>query len=116
MRCANRIAAAIETSLKLKLSLFLVTFLGLTVGLAPWAAIKMQERQLLRLGQAHLSALQELLKTVVTASMLARDRDNVQSVIEALGSHEDIEGVRIFDTQGLIHFSSHPDERGVRGV
>jgi signal transduction histidine kinase len=46
--------------------------------------------------------------------MLAQDRENVQSVIEALGSHEDIERVRIFDTQGLIHFSSHPDERGQR--
>jgi signal transduction histidine kinase len=112
MRLAGSIAAAIGGSLKLKLSFFLVVILGLIVGLVSWRAITMQESQLLRVSRAHLTALQELLKTVVTASMLARDRENVQIVIEALGSHEDIERVRIFDTQSLIHFSSRRDERG----
>lgn len=112
MHPADGIAAAIGSSLKLKLSLFLAIILGLIVGLVSWTAIELQEGQLLRVSRAHLSALQELLKTVVTASMLARDRENVQSVVEALGNHDDIERVRIFDTQGLIHFSSHSDERG----
>ena len=112
MRFTDAMKGAIGSSLKLKLSFFLAIILGLIVGLVSWVGIKMQEGEVLRVSRTHLSSLQELLKAVVTASMLDQDRDRVQTVIEALGSHEDIEVVRIFDTRGVIHFSSRPDERG----
>jgi signal transduction histidine kinase len=114
MQFPQRLAAAVRSSLKLKLILIILSILGLTVGIAPWSAIKMQERQLLQSSQEHLTALQELLKTIIATSMLAEDRQNVQRVIELIGLHEDVKEVRIFDTDGVIHFSSHPEERGTR--
>jgi hypothetical protein len=114
MQFPKRITAALGSSLKLKLILFILSILGLTVGIAPWSAIKMQERQLLKSSQEHLRALQELLKTIISTSMIAEDRENVQRVIEVIGLHEDVKEVRIFDTNGVIHFSSHADERGTR--
>jgi signal transduction histidine kinase len=114
MQSFKRIVAAVRRSLKLKLTLFILSVLGLTVGIAPWSAIKMQERQLLSASQEHLRAMQELLKTIIASSMLAEDRGNVQRVIEVIGLHEDVKEVRIFDTNGVIHFSSHREEIGTR--
>src|ERR1035437_2071825 len=114
MQFPQRLAAAVRSSLKLKLILIILSILGLTVRIAPWSAIKMQERQLLQSSQEHLTALQELLKTIIATSMLAEERQNVQRVIELIGLHEDVKEVRVFDTNGVIHFSSHPEERGTR--
>jgi two-component system, NtrC family, sensor kinase len=114
MVVVKRVAAAVGSSLKLKLTLFILSILGLTAGIAPWSAIKMQERQLLMASQEHLQAMEGLLKSVIATSMLAGDRDNVQRVVEAVGLHEDVKDVRIFDTAGMIRFSSHAAERGTR--
>jgi two-component system NtrC family sensor kinase len=114
MRITTAAAAAVRSSLKLKLIAFIVVILGLTIGIAPWSAIKMQEHQLLQASQARLEGMQELLKTVVTSNMLAEDREHIQRVIEVLASHEQVERVRIVDTEGVIRFSSRPEERGSR--
>ncbi len=107
-----RILAAVRSSLKLKLILLIVSILALTVGIAPWSAIKIQQRQLLKGSESHLEALQELLKTLVAASMLTGDRQQIQSLLEVVGTHEGIKLVRIFDMDGLVHFSSRPQELG----
>lgn len=112
MRLVGAIKAAVANSFKAKLSLFLVVLLGLTIGVAPWCAIRLQEHQLRELSHSHLIAVRELLEKVVAASMLARNRDDIQQVIEALGRHEDVGRVRVLDTEGVIHFSAHPEELG----
>ena len=114
MRFAKGIAVAVGSSLKLKLSLLIVCILGLTVGVAPWSAIRMQERQLMQASQARLESLQDLLKMVVTSNMLAEDREHVQKVIEVLAGREQVDKVRIVDTEGVVRFSSDPEERGSR--
>jgi len=114
MALLKRVTAAVRSSLKLKLTLFILFILGVTVGIAPWSAIKMQERQLLTASQEHLTAMQELLKTIIATSMIAEDRENVQRVVEVMGLHEDVKEVRVFDTKGVIHFSSNREERGTR--
>jgi len=114
MHLLKRVAAAVRGSLKLKLTAFVLALLGLTIGIAPWSAIKMQERQLLKASEEHLRSMQALLKTLIATSMVAEDRENVQRVVEVIGLHEDVKEVRIFDTNGVIHFSSHPEERGTR--
>ncbi len=113
-RSLRGVLGAIGSSLKLKLILFLGIILGVTVGIAPWSAIKMQERQLLEGSRQRLLAMHEMLARTVAASMVARDRESIQKLLEALTKHRDIEAVRIFDVQGVIHFSSNPDERGER--
>lgn len=114
MRLQPAIITAVRSSLKLKLILLIVFVLGLTVGIAPWSAIKIQERQLLKDSGEHLRALQELLKALVGANMLVGDRNQVQNLMEVVGNHADIKSVRIFDMDGVIHFSSNRDERGTR--
>lgn len=114
MRRLARPVSVVRSSLKLKLILFVVVILGLTVGIAPWSAIRAQKRQLLEDAQAHLQSLQQTLKALVETSMLMEDREQVQRVVELVSGHEEIKLVRIFGTDGVIHFSSHREERGVR--
>jgi len=112
VRFLKGIVLLIGSSLKLKLILSVVGIVGLALGSAPWSTVKMQERQLLLDAQEHLESVQTLLKTVVAANMLIGNREDIQRLIEMVGSKEDIKLVRIFDTDGVIHFSSNPDERG----
>ncbi|MBI4514621.1 MAG: HAMP domain-containing protein [Deltaproteobacteria bacterium] len=115
MGFATRIAAAIGSSLKLKLSLFIVTILALTVGIAPWSAIRTQEQQLQRAAQARLRALHEMLgKTIITTCMLVGERESVQRVVEVTTGHQDIRSVRLFDAHGVIKYSSDVAELGTQ--
>jgi signal transduction histidine kinase len=113
MRFRTGIVAAIGSSLKLKLVLLVVLILGLTVGIAPWNAIETQEHQLLLGSKEHLEILQEVLKTLV-ANMLVGAQHPIQNLLVAIGTHRDIKTVRIFDTDGVVHFSSQPAEVGTR--
>jgi hypothetical protein len=113
MRFTTAIVTAVGSSLKLKLILLVVLILGLTVGIAPWSAIETQEHQLLLGSKQHLQILQEVLKTLV-GKMLVGDHHPIQDLLEAIGAHRDIKTVRIFDTDGMVHFSSHPAEVGTR--
>ncbi len=112
MGVTKNAAAAIRTSLKLKLILSVVTVVGLAVGAAPWRTIKLQERQLLQDTQEHLVALQELLKAVVGAQAPTGHLDELQRLIEVVAAHEDIKAVRIINTEGEIRFSGRAEERG----
>lgn len=115
MRFVTRIIAAIRGSLKLKLGLIIVGILALTVGIAPWSAIKMQERQLLRGSEQRLRALHAMLRsTIVPTCMLTGDRNAIQAVIEATSRRDEIHAVRLFDAQGTILYSANPAERGAR--
>jgi signal transduction histidine kinase len=113
MRAIGNITAAVRSSLKIKLALVIVAILGLTIGIAPWAAIKMQERQLLQASQEHVSTLHAMVRqALVEACMLTRNPASVQQLLEAVGKHRDVEEVRLFDTHGVIRYSSRPEERG----
>jgi signal transduction histidine kinase len=112
MRFPTGIPAAVRSSIKLKLVLVVVAILAVTVGVAPWGAIRMQERQLMQDSEEHLRSLQGLLRVLVADAMLIGDREQIQKLIEEVASHQDIKQVRIFDTDGIVHFSSHPEERG----
>jgi len=114
MRPLTTLVSVVRSSLKLKLILFVVLILGLTVGIAPWSAIRAQKRQLLEDAQEHLESLQQTLKALVESSMVMNDRQQVQRVVELLTGHKEIQLVRIFSTDGMISFSSQPAERGTR--
>lgn len=111
----RKIATLVGSSLKLKLALLIVTILGLTIGLAFWSAIRMQEHQLLEASERHLRLLHEMLqKTIVATCILTGNQESVQRVIATLRGDEDIQLVRLFDTHGVIRYSSYPSERGER--
>ncbi len=123
MRATTALTAAVGSSLKLKLILLMVAILALTIGIAPWGAIKMQERQLLEVSRERLRSLDEMLrKTIITTCILTGKQESVQEMLESVtthpdldaASHRDIESVRLFDTKGVIHYSSRREERGRR--
>jgi len=96
MRPLAALVSVVRSSLKLKLILFVVLILGLTVGIAPWSAIRAQKRQLLEDAQEHLESLQQTLKALVESSMLMNDRQQVQRVVELLTGHQEIKGSSAF--------------------
>lgn len=115
MPFATEIARAIRSSLKLKLVLFIIALLGLTIGIAPWSAIRMQQWQLLRASHEHLRTVHEMLRdAIVDTCMLTGNPDAVQQLLESVSRHQEVEAVRLFDTAGSIRYSSHPEERGGR--
>ena len=115
MQFASGIASAVRSSLKLKLVLFIVALLGLTMGIAPWSAIRMQQSQLLRISHEHLRTMHEMLRdAIVDTCMLTGNPDAVQQLLESVSRHEEVEAVRLFTTEGLIRYSSHVAERGAR--
>lgn len=113
MRLVAGIRTAVQNSLKLKLILLVMVILGLTLGIAPWSAIKMQERQLLQASQERLRSMHAMLrKVVVDTCTNTRDSEAIQKVVEAMAGHQSIDTLRIFNTRGLITHSSHREERG----
>ena len=106
------VANAIRGSLKLKLVLFIIGLLGLTIGIAPWSAIRMQQWQLLRASHEHLRTMHDLLRdAIVDTCMLTGNPDAVQQLVESVSRHQEVEAVRLFNTAGEIRYSSRPEER-----
>jgi signal transduction histidine kinase len=114
MRFRERIQRAVGSSVKLKLTLFLLLILALTIGMAPWSAIRVQQNQLLEASEERLSAMHERLEGVLRASMLLGEPKSVQSMMEAAGAHRDVRTLRILNLVGEVRFSSDPEERGVQ--
>jgi hypothetical protein len=104
--------AAPGRSLTLKFTLIIVALLALTIGVAPWGAIKMQEGQLLKASEDRLLTLHKMVKAIFTTYMLAHDRNSIQTMIDATRSHQDIYRVRILSPDGEIRFSSEREEVG----
>jgi len=105
---------AIRRSLKLKFTLIILLLLALTVGVAPWGAIKMQESQLLAASAERLVALDRMVETIASMYMVSEDRHSVQEKLEATRSHPDIQRLRILTPDGVIRFSSYREEVGQR--
>lgn len=115
MHFAKGITSTIRNSLKLKLVLFIIVLLGLTIGIAPWSAIRMQQWQLLRTSDEHLRTMHAMLRdTIVDTCMLTGNAEAVQQLLEAVSRHQEVDSVRLFDTEGLIRYSSRPEQRGQR--
>jgi signal transduction histidine kinase len=115
MHFVTAIANAIRSSLKLKLVLFIITLLGLTIGIAPWSAIRMQQWQLLRASHEHLRTMHDMLRdAIVDTCMLTGNPDAVQQLLESVSRHQEVEEVRLFNTAGVIRYSSRPEERSQR--
>ena len=75
----------------------------------------MQQRQLLRASDEHLRTMHEMLRdAIVDTCMLTGNPDAVQQLLESVSRHQEVEAVRLFNTAGLIRYSSHPAERGER--
>ena len=75
----------------------------------------MQQWQLLRASHEHLRTIHDMLRdAIVDTCMLTGNPASVQQLVEAVSRHQEVEAVRLFTTEGVIHYSSHPDERGRR--
>jgi two-component system NtrC family sensor kinase len=99
-----------------RIGLQIVAAVGLVtaLGIALLATITLRTHRLEMIAQLTSSAdlLSEAVKRSTQDYMLENWRDRLNRQIEAIGRAERIERVRVFNKQGRIVFSSHPDEIG----
>jgi two-component system NtrC family sensor kinase len=97
-------------SMRLFALIAVVTLLGLSM--LAWAVVRLHttnlEQETVR-GALHLS---DTLRRSARHSMLEDRKDDVYQMMRTVGAQEGIERLRIFNSEGLIVFSSIPDERG----
>ncbi len=87
--------------------LLAVIFLATTV-----VNLILQERATTRIVRQNGVQLAETAASVLRNSMLTNDRDKIQETIDNFGAQRDIQRIRIFNRQGLIAYSTRPEEIG----
>ena len=102
------------TSLGTRIALPAGLFTLVSVGLLSFTLIREQRQQAQREVVAGSENIARAIMLSVDHDMRANERERVQSLIAALGRHEDIRYIRIFNKDGAISFSSKPDEIGTR--
>jgi len=61
-------------------------------------------------GIRHVDSLAETVVKSTRYAMLKDDRESLRSIVENIGTLNEVGHIRIFDQQGEIHFSGHPVE------
>jgi len=99
-------------SLKTKITTLTVAILVLAIGFGTWVNIGFQTRQLRNLTEEKVTILANTIERSLNIAMLEGRSKDVQRVVEMVGTHNKIDGVRILDSQGNILRSARADEIG----
>ncbi len=97
-------------SFRLSFPVGVVIFVAVAVG--AWLNIHSQRRQLTARVMAEAEGFAETLKRITFRTMMADQRGHLYSTIRDVADQPGIEGVRIFNAEGRIMFSSRPQEVG----
>lgn len=100
------------TSLKAKFILAIVMILTAAIAVSSWWTLKMQREQLIAATNERVSILTTVIEKSITQAMLEGRNRDVQTILQEVGKHEDIERVSIFDDEGTVKVSSDPKEIG----
>lgn len=103
-RASARLALRATVLLACLLSLVLVIFTFLIIHL--WM------RSCVTLSISETERLTDTLNRSCRYSMMHAQRESMHEIINAVGRQKDIEWVRIFNKEGQISYSTHPDEIG----
>jgi two-component system NtrC family sensor kinase len=87
-------------------------FALISVALLSFILIRAQREQVLAEVVHGSESIAEAILLSVDHDMRVNRRDGVREMIEALGGHAGIEGIRIFNKDGRVSFSSRPEEVG----
>jgi two-component system, NtrC family, sensor kinase len=99
-------------SLRAKLLLFMGIILLLAIGVFAYVSISIQKRQLMNNVVEEALRLSDIVKKTTQYSMIQNHREDVQRIIETVGSEKSIEKVRVFNGVGKIMVSSDQSEVG----
>ncbi|MCB2189483.1 MAG: PAS domain S-box protein, partial [Deltaproteobacteria bacterium] len=98
--------------LSFKLTAWVAGALILLTSLAVFTAYHLLEREAIRSMLQTGYWFSDTVKRATRFSMLKDQRDSVHATIEAIGSQEGVEVIRVFNKQGRIMFSSRKAETG----
>lgn len=96
--------------LTLKVNLLIAATLGAIIGFSAWRNVRVQEEQLTAGAQKRALILSEAIERGLMTVMLGGEGKQIQTFVESLAGHNDVEVVRIFDTEGNIDKSSKVEE------
>ncbi len=104
----------ISRSLAAKLIVALVSIILIGGGISWFALIHSGKKNLVNEAVRDAASYAELVQKSVRYGMLTFNREAIRQTIDELGSAKDVRGIRIFDSNGRIFYSSKRDEIGRR--
>ena len=100
------------SSLRGRLLLPLLFAILTVLGVSAWMSLRAVEQDFTELTTAEMHRVASLIQRATHDGMLLNRKEEVQQVVERLGRDDGIVAVRIFDPEGRVAMSSHPDEIG----
>lgn len=99
-------------SLKLKVSIYLIIVLSVTIFVFATLTAKYQQEDLLREISSHAIQTSEVIVKGTRYTMLMNKRDIAGMIIQDIGKQKGIERVRVMNKDGMIIHSNRPEEIG----
>ena len=99
-------------SLKLKVSIYLIIVLSVTILVFATLTAKYQQEDLLREISSHAIHTSEIITKGTRYAMLMNKRDSAGMIIQDIAKQKGIERVRVMNKDGMIIHSNRPEEIG----
>lgn len=99
-------------SLESRFIIFFMLILTLAIGTSSYVYLQMQYGQLMEVSRERLNDISAITEKSIRSSMKEGRSKDVKSIVEAVGTLNDLERVRIFSKDGIIPVSSNPSEKG----
>jgi signal transduction histidine kinase len=99
-------------SLKTKITVFMIAVLVVAIGFGTWLNIDFQIHELRKLTEEKVTILANTIERSLNTAMLEGRSHDVQRIVEMVGTHNKIGGVRLLDTEGTILRSAKVYEIG----
>ncbi|MGC2422740.1 MAG: ATP-binding protein [Nitrospirota bacterium] len=101
-------------SLRTKIIFFTVTILIVGIGFGTWINIDLQIMELRKLTEDKLTILANTIERSLSIAMLEGRSQDVQRLVEMVGTHNKIHAIRILNSYGVILRSANAAEIGMR--
>ncbi len=100
-------------SLRTKIIVFMVAILIVAIGLGTWVIIDLQIMELRKLTEDKLTILANTIERSLSTAMLEGRSQDVQRIVEMVGTHNKIHAIRVLGVGGIILRSSRAAEIGM---
>ncbi len=100
-------------SLRMKIIIFMVAILIVAIGLGTWVIIDLQIMELRKLTEDKLTILANTIERSLSTAMLEGRSQDVQRIVEMVGTHNKIHAIRVLGVGGIILRSSRAAEIGM---
>jgi two-component system NtrC family sensor kinase len=102
----------IKQSLAAKLIIALGSLVVIGAGISWYVLIDTARKNLLNDAIRYCASYSDLVRRSTKHSMLTFHREDIQHILDSIGSREDIKKLRIFDSEGRIFYSSQKNDIG----